>query len=395
MKSQHFVIAGAGIGGLSAALFLARSGHRVTVLEQAGVLTEAGAGLQLGANAMKVVNALGLRDQVLRSACEPQAIAVRDAATGRSISRMLLCQAAKSRYGETYCTMHRADLQAVLLESVAQQPEIQLMLGTGYQSMDHSPSLSVLLTNDSTVAADGLVGADGLWSTVRAQALADGKPVATGHAAFRALVPAQQVPAKLRHHEVSVWWGRKVHAVSYPVRGGTLWNLVVLAEMPETNRAGWQLDASAQDVLDTPGLAHHGICQELLALVNAAPSWKRWNLFSRPSAAHWGARTLGNCTLLGDAAHPMLPYLAQGAAMALEDSAALGQCVLQAQTVPEAFRGYEQLRVARTQRVVGTARRNGAIFHLHGPLALARNAVLALKGTEVVGLPWLYGWDPT
>lgn len=425
MTSQPIVIAGAGIGGLSAALFLARAGRRVTVLEQATELLEAGAGIQLGANAMKVLAALGLRDAVLQTACQPQSIAIRDIATGRSISRMLLGAAAQRRYGETYCTVHRADLQAALLQAVQAEPLIVLKLGTAIQSfMQHTRGVLVTLQDGNALQADALVGADGLWSTVRAQSLHDGAPRATGHAAFRALLPAAAVPQALRKSEVGVWWGRAVHVVGYPVRSGDFWNVAILAETRDeethgeipgraqnstgahsgekhrgenhtgaknngntVQAAGWNLSATTADAQRALG----NTCADLTALINAAPSWKRWNLFDRPAVASWGA---GAVTLLGDAAHPMLPYLAQGAAMALEDAAALAQCMQSAAAVPQALRAYEQQRMPRTQRVVNTARRNGHIFHLRGPLAVARNAVLALKGTEVLGLPWLYGHSP-
>ena len=420
MTSQHIVIAGAGIGGLSAALFLARAGRRVTVLEQAAELLEAGAGIQLGANAMKVLAALGLRDAVLQTACQPQSIAIRDATTGRSISRMLLGAAAQQRYGETYCTVHRADLQAALLQAVQAEPLIVLKLGTAIQSfMQHTRGVLVTLQDGNALPADALVGADGLWSTVRAQSLHDGAPRATGHAAFRALLPAAAVPQALRQSEVGVWWGRAVHVVGYPVRSGDFWNLAILAETRDetpsraqnssgvhrgeehsgenhtgaknngntVQAAGWNLSATTADAQRALG----NTCADLTALINAAPSWKRWNLFDRPAVTSWGE---GAVTLLGDAAHPMLPYLAQGAAMALEDAAALAQCMQSATAVPQALRAYEQQRMPRTQCVVNTARRNGHIFHLRGPLAVARNAVLALKGTEVLGLPWLYAHSP-
>ncbi len=375
------------MGGLAAALFLARAGQRVTLIERAAELTEAGAGIQLGPNAMKVLAGLGLDQTVLQTACEPQAIAVRDAATGRSISRMLLGPAVQQRYGHTYCTLHRADLQTALLQAVRAEPLIDLQPGTTIQSFEQrGGGVQMTLHGGTNLQADALIGADGLWSQVRSQLWNDGAPRATGHAAFRTLIPASAVPDTLRTNEVAVWWGHDVHVVSYPVRSGAFWNVAILAETQDALAQGWSLQATAADARKALGQS----CTELAALVNAATDWRRWNLFDRPPAVQWGQ---GAVSLLGDAAHPMLPYLAQGAAMALEDASALAHCMQTASNIPQALRTYEQLRMPRTRRVVNAARRNGRIFHLRGPLAMARNAVLALKGTSVVGLPWLYGYE--
>jgi salicylate hydroxylase len=406
VTTQHVLIVGAGVGGLSSALFLARLGCRVTLLEQAAELAEAGAGIQLGANAMKVLRALNLRDAVLARACEPQAVVVRSVHTGRSIHRMLLGAAAAQRYGETYCTLHRADLQAVLLQAVRAQPLIDLRLNAALHSFEQSgSSVQVALQSDEPVQANALIGADGLWSRVRTQLLNDGAPRANGHAAFRALLPVAQVPAAFRQSEVGVWWGQNVHVVSYPVCSGEFWNLVVLTETPSADNHAdtptWSMAASSTPVQQ----ALHNCCVPLRDLIDAVPStpgWRRWNLFARPSSSQWVfARPSssqwgqGVVTLLGDAAHPMLPYLAQGAAMALEDAAVLARCVNQHGVNARALRHYETQRTARTARVVNTAQRNGKIFHLQGPARVLRDALLALKGTEVIGLPWLYGADVT
>ena len=428
MNHAPITIAGAGIGGLSAALLLARGGQPVRVLEQAGVLAGTGAGIQLGPNAMKVLAHMGLREAVLETACQPQAIAVHDAATGRNITRILLGKAAQALYGETYCTLHRADLQSVLLEAVRANQLIELRLGAALSALHQEiqqdapqevQQVKIQLSNDEQLEASVLIGADGLHSKVRALLLQDGAPRATGHAAFRSLLPAADVPAGVSLNEVSVWWGHGVHVVGYPVRGGAWFNLAILARTPMRTPApepakapapilapalaqklaqshsadSWNLSATPKEAQRALGVA----CPQLQALVAAATGWKRWNLFDRPPAPRWSA---GAITLLGDAAHPMLPYLAQGAAMALEDAAALAQCFRnhadRDQTnhanIATALSHYEKLRKARTERVVNTARHNGHIFHMRGPMAVARNAVLALKGTEVLGLPWLYGY---
>jgi salicylate hydroxylase len=198
------------------------------------------------------------------------------------------------------------------------------------------------------------------------------------------------MPEALRTPHVRTWWARDVHVVSYPVRCGSLWNLVVLAEMPGRMESGWSLSASYEEVMRLFKRTE----PQLQALLDAggaqANGWKRWNLFDRkPLSASQMAQ--GRVALLGDAAHPMLPYLAQGAAMALEDAWVLAQCLSSNADAPQALQHYAQLRADRNARVVRTAQRNGQIFHLSGAMALARNAVLSLKGTQVVGLPWLYG----
>ncbi len=418
MKNQHILIAGGGIGGLAAALALSQADQRVTVLERAAEFADIGAGIQLGPNAIKVLAQWGVRAAVLQLACLPEAIAVRDAATGRSLSRMLLGQAVQQRYGEVYACVHRADLHGALLQAVRAQSGVRMYCneevqgatessgngnalrltgsakeGATEQSANNSaistaPSLQVQ-SSQHTWYADALVAADGVASSVRQAVWADGAPRATGHAAYRTLLPIASLPASVRTHaltsEVGVWWGRDVHVVHYPVRGGEFINLVVLSEQAAAKAVpGWASVASNQDVERSVQAA----CPPLRALLACASTWHSWHLYDRPATPSWAQ---GHIALLGDAAHPMLPYLAQGAAMALEDAAALAASVAQHSDWPAALQRYQSLRKARCERVVATAKRNGRIFHLAPPWSVARDAVLALKGTQVVGLPWLYG----
>jgi salicylate hydroxylase len=389
------LIAGAGIGGLAAALGLAQRGCEVTVLEAAKEFGEVGAGIQLGPNAMKVIAALGLEREALAVASVPQSIVILDASSGKPISRMLLGDAVRKRYGQAYASMHRADLHAILL-SAASAAGVQLKSSQSLLKYEQTSESGRASTAVFSYEYDVLIGADGLWSRVREQMLRDGAPHATGHAAFRALLPTSSVPQALRTPHVRTWWARDVHVVSYPIRqnaaGDGLWNLVVLAEMQGRKQmdSGWSLSASHEEVMRLFKRTE----PQLQALLDAggalANGWKRWNLFDRkPLKASEMAQ--GRVALLGDAAHPMLPYLAQGAAMAMEDAWVLAQCLSVRADVPQALQRYAKLRADRNARVVATAQRNGRIFHLSGALAIARDAVLSLQGTQVVGIPWLYG----
>ena len=405
LKNQHAIVAGGGIGGLAVALALARSGQRATVLERAAEFADTGAGIQLGPNAIKVLAQLGLRGSVLAHACLPQAIAVRHATTGRSISRMLLGRAVQQRYGEVYACVHRADLHAALLQAVRSHSAISLHCNAAVGSVVQSPNADVPCVQvqiaQHSLQADSLVAADGLWSTLRQAVFADGAPLATGHAAYRVLLPMAQVPTALQSMHIGVWWAPDVHVVHYPVRGGDFLNLVVLSEHSAAQAVpGWASPASHAAV--AAGLQR--ACPQLGELLHsvqtyqntaqsttqwtAQSAWQSWHLYSRPPARSW---VQGRVALLGDAAHPMLPYLAQGAAMALEDAAVLGREVAALADWPSALQSYQAQRKARAERVVATARRTGRIFHLPAPWSVARDAVLFAKGTQVLGLPWLYG----
>ncbi len=385
MKNQHIVVAGAGIGGLAAALTLARAGQRVTLLERAAEFAELGAGIQLGPHAIKLLSRWGLREPLLARACLPEAIAVRDAVSGRSLSRILLGQAVQARYGEVYASVRRADLHALLLQAVRDEPQVTLHCNAQVNAVHQDAGLVNVQSAQGSHSADGLVAADGVWSGVRSAVFNDGAPRATGHAAYRAMLPMAQCPSAMAS-SIGVWWGRDVHVVHYPVHSGQYLNLVVLSEHSAARAVpGWASPASAATVLASV----QGACAELKDLLGAASAWYSWHLYDRPAARSW---VQGHVALMGDAAHPMLPYLAQGAAMALEDAQALADCTQAGEDWAGALGAYEQQRKSRCERVVATARRNARIFHLGWPWALARNAVLTLQGTQTLGMPWLYGY---
>jgi salicylate hydroxylase len=396
MKALQTVVVGAGIGGLAAALALARNGHSVTVLDQAPAFGEVGAGVQLGPNAVKVLAHWGLLQALLQSASLPDAIAVRSATTGRPITRMLLGQACVQRHGQVYATVHRADLHAVLLNAAQKESRVSLVPGCAAQDITNTDGELCVQTSATEFNGDLLVGADGLWSRVREYVQPQSPPSFTGHLAYRALLPATALPPdaaeQFRANEISVWWAPRVHMVGYPLRGGQLYNLAILAEGASPGQ-GWNFDVAPGDInqvlLRCMGSAPTKN-PVLAQLIGQASAWRCWPLYQRKPQQGWSRE---RATLLGDAAHPMLPYLAQGAAMALEDAYVLSRSVANAADVPSAIAHYEQQRFARTTRVVQTAQRNAWAFHVRGPLALARNAMLTLQGTQALGMDWLYGFD--
>lgn len=392
--SRGLLIAGGGIGGLAAALAAARAGWQVEVLEQAAAFSEVGAGVQLGPNATRVLQAMGVLDAVNEAACAPQRLLARDARAGhegRILGSLPLGADAISRYGAPYLTVHRADLHTALCQAVV-HASVSLQAGRRLGCVREQVD-GVQVQSDDGVAwgGDALVGADGLWSVVRPALVADGPPLASDHVAYRALIPMDRVAPAWRVHEVTAWLGPRLHAVTYPVRAGALLNLVVVVEQAVEGAAGgWDLPGTGERLREAMG----AVCTPLQALVEAAPSWGLWVLHDRTPVARAGEMVRGRIALLGDAAHPMRPYLAQGAAMALEDAHALGLCLGAVSDrildVEAALQRYALTRWQRVARVQRRARRNGEIFHATGPVRLARDWVMRTAGAQVMDLPWLY-----
>ena len=397
-RQPHILIAGGGIGGLAAAVALARRGQNVEVLEQAGAFAEVGAGIQLGPNVTRRLKALGLLEPALKLAARPLAVAARDAQDGRLLARMPLAEAIERKYGSPYLCMHRADLHAVLLEA-ARGLAPRLELSTGARITHVAARGNTVCLGAGGLRAwegDGLVGADGLWSLVRSRVVEDAPPPrATGHTAWRALARIDALPTALRSAEVQVWLGERLHAVAYPVRGGAWLNLVVLAEVQSSGtRAQKQDPADWDQQADLAALraAIGDRCNGVLALIEAMPRWRAWQLNDRPPLGGPQEMVRDRVALLGDAAHPMLPYLAQGAGMAIEDAVALADRVGagDAADLPAAFGRYAAARWQRNARVQARARRNGEVFHATGARRVARDAARRVLGAHLLDNPWLY-----
>ena len=397
MASSHtVVIAGAGIGGLTAALTIARHGYRVVLLEQAERLEETGAGIQLSPNASRILMGLGLRERLMPHVSTPQLLMIANAASGRVLARAPLAAEIERRYGAPYWVIHRGDLQTALREAVGADPAIVLRLGSQVEDfLAQADCVTVKARcGNETVAEHGiaLIGADGLWSRLRQRLGHGAAPRFAGAAAWRALVPADAIPGELSAPAVNLWFGRDGHVVHYPIKAGRLINVVAIL-CDEWREPGWSAPGDRDELLrrvDAPDW--RGPPRDIVA---AADHWLKWALYDAAPLAQWGR---GPVTLLGDAAHPLLPYLAQGAAMAIEDAAELGQCLAGAlRDAAPALRLYERRRLARTARTQRAARRNGVIYHMGGLAAFARTLALSAIGGEglIARHDWLYGFAPT
>jgi salicylate hydroxylase len=394
-SSRTVIVAGAGIGGLTAALAIARHGLHVTVFDQAQRLEEIGAGIQLSPNASRILIALGLGEQLRRHVVAPEELRIMNARTARVLARAPLGAVAEKRYGAPYWVIHRGDLQAVLIDAVRVHPGIVLNLGARVEDFAlNENGVTVFARSAQHRVEDrgvALVAADGLWSSLRRRLGHRREPRFARRTAWRALARADALMPELRAPAVNLWFGTRAHLVHYPVRGGSLINVVAIVR-DDWREPGWSAPGERAEILAryrTP------MWSAVPRAILAAPEhWQKWALYDRPPLARWGK---GAVTLLGDAAHPMLPYLAQGAAMAIEDAAVLAQRLADARDDPAgAMRRYERQRRERTARAQRAARRNGIVYQLGGPGAFLRTLALTAIGGErlLARYDWLYGWRP-
>ena len=383
------ILIGGGIGGLAAALALARRGVSVTVLERSPVLGEAGAGLQLGPNATRVLFGLGLREPLLAKAFIPEAAEIRAASDQRLLLRTALGALAEDRWGAPYLQLHRADLQVLLHEAVL-AAGCEVRLGATVVAVEQDDiRVRVILSDAAVIEADFAVGADGVRSGVRQSLFGDGAPRFTGQVAWRGMVATDRLSPGAVPPVAGIWAGPGRHFVHYYVRGGQAVNFVGVVER-DWREESWTEPGDPRDLqADFAGWP-----AVVTAICAAATTPFRWALFDRPPLPAW---TRGRVTLLGDAAHPMLPFLAQGAAMASEDDAVLAHRVAGSPDLPDALRAYAQDRRPRTSRVQAASRFNARLFHL--PMAVGRTAFAAAgvadrlnPGGTAARFDWLYGY---
>ena len=388
---MRITIAGAGIAGLTLALMLAKRGFGATLLEAAPALSDAGAGVQLSPNATRVLRDLDLLEAVAARAIRPDHLRIRRARDGVDLAVMPLGEGAEARYRAPFLLVHRADLQSVLLDAV--QAHDSLVLETGVRIEDvelRADGVALRTGAGGQRAADGLVGADGIHSRVRRLIAPEHLPlVSGGRTAWRGLVPAEAAPAHARLSASNLWLGPGAHLVHYPVRGGHLVNVVAITS-GASRRAPEASDWAAVGDPAQIAQAFASWSRDARALVAAVPDWRVWPLCDRAPLKPWSR---GVVTLVGDAAHPMLPFLAQGAAQAIEDAAALANALREQGSFAAAAATYESARWAKATRVQRDSRRQGRIYHLRAPASLARDAVFRLMGPArmLARYDWLYG----
>jgi len=394
--TRTIVVAGAGIGGLTAALALARQGFRIVVLEKAERLEEAGAGLQLSPNASRVLVDLGLQPRLAARAVTPESINIMSARGGGEIARLPLGEAANFRAGAPYWVVHRADLQAALQAEINDSPDIELRLGCQFEDVTaHAKGLTVVQRHGNArhqELAVALIGADGIWSSVRHHLFPEVQPQFSGLIAWRGTLDATALPREYTSPRVQLWMGPRAHLVAYPISGGRRINVVAI--VPGTwNRPGWSAPGEPNEIKAAFSQQWPATAR---MLIGAVDEWRRWALFTVPDIGEWND---GAIALLGDAAHAMLPFAAQGAGMAIEDAAVLAK-VLSASSgentagIPAALKRYGRLRRTRVLRVQRAARRSGQIYHLTGPLALARDLAIKSLGPRrmLARQDWIYDW---
>ncbi len=393
LVKNSMIIVGGGIGGLASALACGLVGARPHVLERAANFSEVGAGIQLSPNVTRTLHAWGLAEELKGIGFAPCKLEARDAQTGNVIGSLPLGQRSQEVYGAPYLTVHRADLHRLLLQKIKRSGLADLTLHCQVDEVRALDTIKLSVLQLATgrrevFETDAMVGADGLWSATRQMVVPSMPPRVSGLLAYRALVPMQSIPEKLRLKDVNVWLGPRLHAVLYPVQGGDFLNMVIVVQgsLPSAMEE-WDHAANKQDLEAAMGPVH----ANLKALVGVAPAWRLWPLCDRAPMQGPHEMAKGRIALLGDAAHPMRPFLAQGAGMAIEDAAELAKSWSRTDIpVADRWQLYAQARWARNARVQQGAIRNGQIFHLTGPMRWGRNLAMKLFGESLMDSPWLY-----
>lgn len=389
MTDGRIAIVGGGIGGLAAARALSLVGRKSVVFERAPEFSEVGAGIQMGPNGFRMLDALGVRPAIEKLAVFPDDLIVMDGVTAEKVTHIPVKGAFQERFGQPYALVHRADLHGALLEACAGDPNIELRAGSavaGY--VDESNQVTVQVEGSGNVEADGVIGADGLWSGVRQNIVGDGAPRVSGHIAYRAVLPIEEIEEQYRRNAMILWAGPRNHLVQYPLRGGKLFNLVAVFHS-DRYVEGWDRQGDPEEL----HRRFAGNCPAVRSLLAKVDAWRMWVLCDRDPVANWSS---GRAALIGDAAHPMLQYLAQGAGMALEDAVVLAQCVAEFADLPSAFQAYQQARYLRTGKCQVMARVYGAFYHAEGVTRELATGFLAPRSAEQAfeSLAWLYDYDP-
>ena len=389
---NRIVIAGGGIGGLATAIGLAQKGIASVVLERAREMGEIGAGIQLGPNAFHAFDTLGVGDQARAMAVYIDNLRLMDALTAEEITRIPLGEDFRARFGNPYAVVHRGELHRVFLTACQAHPLVELRTSAGVSGYDQGPGWAeAVLESGERVRGLALIGADGLWSKIRAQMLGDGAPRVSGHTTYRSVIPVEEMPEDLRWNAATLWAGPKCHIVHYPLSGWKLFNLVVTYHNDAPEPVAGQ-PVSHEEV--RKGFEHvHPAARQI---IDKGQDWKLWVLCDRDPAMGW---TEGRVALLGDAAHPMLQYLAQGACMAMEDAVRLAHelgavAADLPEALPSALIRYQDARRLRTARVQLQSRAVGEhVYHPAGAHAALRNHVMQSRPPEgwYDQIAWLYG----
>ena len=381
------LVAGGGIGGIAAALALVRRGFAVKVLEQAPQLGEIGAGIQLGPNGFAAFDALGIGEIARSRAVYTDEMVMHDALDETLVGRIPTGAAFRERFGNPYAVIHRADVHGSLLEGAQATHRIEVATSTKVQRVEQDETgVTVFDAQGGRHRGVALIGADGVKSAVRRQFVGDEARV-SGHVVYRAVVEKKDFPQDLQWNAASIWVGPNCHLVHYPLRGGEQYNVVVTFHSHDKEE--WSVRVGSREEVQS---YFEGICAPARQLIDLPKDWTRWATADREPIAQWN---YGRVTLLGDAAHATLQYLAQGACMAMEDAVTLGEALrVHNNDFGKAYELYQRSRVARTARIVLSAREMGRIFHAKGVERLVRNELWKGRTPERFydAMEWLYGW---
>ncbi len=381
------LIAGGGIGGLATAMGLAQRGIRSILLEKASRLGEIGAGIQLGPNAFHAFDYLGVGEAARGMAVYIDQLRLMDALTAEEITHVDLGEDFRARFGNPYAVVHRGDLHGVFLRACEKSDLIELRVSSevvGYEQ--DGSSVTAKIASGDRVTGSLLIGADGLWSNIRKQVTADGPPRVSGHTTYRSVIPTEQMPEDLRWNAATLWAGPKCHIVHYPLSGWKVFNLVVTYHNDAPEPVAGQ-PVPEQEVMKGFGHVH----ERAQSIIRHGKDWKLWVLCDRDPAERW---VDGRVVLLGDAAHPMLQYFAQGACQAMEDAVCLSHMLANHDDYGAALETYRARRFPRTARVQLMSRAIGEhIYHPAGEHARLRNAVMGAKSQDEWrdDIAWLYG----